>query len=77
MECALSSLADELALAEVFGKEEEAFIGLHEVGLQAVALKENASVGDGEVVLDETRPTTSSCLNVLVVADPAPADAKV
>ena len=69
--------AYELALAKVLGEEEVAFRGLDKVGLEATALKMDANVCDGEMVLDKLRPATGSRLDMILGAEAAPADAQM
>lgn len=76
-ESAVGGLADELTLAKVLGKEEEAFGCFDEIGFKTLALEQDANVGNRVVVLDEASPATSSSLDVDVFADSSPSDSEV
>ncbi len=52
-------------------------VGLDQVGLEAAALQADLGVRDWVVVFNVARPTTGGSLDVLVVADAAPADTEV
>lgn len=72
----LGIAADETALTQVLGKEEEALPSLDEVGLIGF-LEADLGVSNGEVVLDVASPATSGGLDVLVLAQTSPSDTKV